>query len=333
MSVAPNLTEMLFAAGAADQVVAVSAFSDYPEAAKGASADRGRLPPRLRAHRRACTDSRRRLGDRHAGRRRRTAGRPRHPCGVRIPTRQARRHRDRRRDARRPGGHARPSQSRRRGTSARASRRCASTTATGRGSASSCRSTARRSSRSAVRTSSREIVELCGGANVFADSNAQALPVDLESVLVRAPEVILSVDDADPVPFWARFTALAAVARGNVYRAPADLLARPSPRIAEGAADVCARLDEARAKPARVLDCCRRRAAALVLPEHFAAALMARKHAREHEQQVGQPVQVLERLRLRPSRRARASRRAAPRGGRSRARGGRRRPRGRRPAG
>ena len=33
MSLAPNLTEMLFAAGAADQVVAVSAYSDYPEAA------------------------------------------------------------------------------------------------------------------------------------------------------------------------------------------------------------------------------------------------------------------------------------------------------------
>ena len=34
MSVAPNLTEMLFAAGAAGEVVAVSAYSDYPEAAK-----------------------------------------------------------------------------------------------------------------------------------------------------------------------------------------------------------------------------------------------------------------------------------------------------------
>src|SRR5262245_62536846 len=33
VSVAPNLTEMLFAAGAADQVVAVSAYSDYPQAA------------------------------------------------------------------------------------------------------------------------------------------------------------------------------------------------------------------------------------------------------------------------------------------------------------
>lgn len=93
-----------------------------------------------------------------------------------------------------------------------------------------------------------EIVELCGGTNVFADATALALPVDLESVLARAPQVILSLDDVDPVAFWARFDGLEAVALGNVYRAPADALSRPSPRIADGAADVCARLDEARAK-------------------------------------------------------------------------------------
>jgi len=34
ISVAPNLTELLYAAGAADQLVAVSEYSDYPEAAK-----------------------------------------------------------------------------------------------------------------------------------------------------------------------------------------------------------------------------------------------------------------------------------------------------------
>lgn len=93
-----------------------------------------------------------------------------------------------------------------------------------------------------------EILELCGGINVFADASALALPVDLESVLVRSPQVILSTDDGDPVEYWARFGGLEAVARGNVYRAPADALARPSPRIVDGAADVCARLDEARSK-------------------------------------------------------------------------------------
>ena len=91
-----------------------------------------------------------------------------------------------------------------------------------------------------------EIVELCGGSNVFADAPAPAFPVDLESVLVRAPQVILSTDDGDPVEYWARFGGLAAVASGSVYRAPADLLARPSPRISQGAARVCSELDDAR---------------------------------------------------------------------------------------
>jgi iron complex transport system substrate-binding protein len=91
-----------------------------------------------------------------------------------------------------------------------------------------------------------EIVELCGGINVFADATALALPVDLESVLVRAPQAILSTDDGDPLEYWARFDGLAAVANGSVYRAPADLLARPSPRISQGAATVCAELDDAR---------------------------------------------------------------------------------------
>ena len=93
-----------------------------------------------------------------------------------------------------------------------------------------------------------EILGLCGGENVFAEASAQALQVDLESVLARAPDVILSTDAGEPGPSWQRFSRIPAVAEGNVYRSRADLLARPSPRIAEGAADVCARLDEARAK-------------------------------------------------------------------------------------
>jgi iron complex transport system substrate-binding protein len=72
------------------------------------------------------------------------------------------------------------------------------------------------------------------------------LPVDLESVLVRAPQVILSADDGDPVEFWRRFEGLDAVRTGSVFRAPADRLSRPSPRLAEGAAEVCRLLDEAR---------------------------------------------------------------------------------------
>ncbi len=91
-----------------------------------------------------------------------------------------------------------------------------------------------------------EIVELCGGTNVFADATALALPVDLESVLVRAPEVILSADEGGPGEVWARFKGLEAVAKDQVYRVPPDRLSRPSPRIADGAAEVCKLLDRAR---------------------------------------------------------------------------------------
>jgi iron complex transport system substrate-binding protein len=97
-----------------------------------------------------------------------------------------------------------------------------------------------------------EIVELCGGVNVFAEATPLALPVDLESVLVRAPQVILSTDDGDPVLYWSRFEEFEAVRNGNVFRAPADSLARPSPRIAGGAAEVCALLERARGSAALV---------------------------------------------------------------------------------
>jgi iron complex transport system substrate-binding protein len=95
-----------------------------------------------------------------------------------------------------------------------------------------------------------EVVELCGGRNVFADLPQVAPPVDLESVLARDPQVILSTDDtvADPAAAWRRWPQLAAVRAGAVYSLPADLVARATPRLAEGAARTCAALDDARGR-------------------------------------------------------------------------------------
>ncbi len=93
-----------------------------------------------------------------------------------------------------------------------------------------------------------EVLSLCGGVNVFADASALALPVDLESVMARAPQVILSTDDGDPQPYWARFGQMRAVASGNIFAAPADALARPGPRLVQGAGEVCELLQQARAR-------------------------------------------------------------------------------------
>ncbi len=248
VSVAPNLTEMLFAAGAADQVVAVSAFSDYPEAARALPqvGDAFRLDyerivalaPTVAVVWATGTPSG--VAERLEG------------LGIRvvsIPTEKL-------------------------DDIATGLVTLGALAGTEEAAAAAARDFRQRIAALRERYRKRpkirvfvqidgaplytvggphlitEIVGLCGGTNVFADSQAQALPVDLESVLARSPEVILSADEGDPVPFWSRFVGLPAVARGNVYRVPADALARPSPRITQGAADVCARLDEARGKSA-----------------------------------------------------------------------------------
>ena len=248
VSVAPNLTELLFAAGAADQVVGVSAYSDYPEAARSLPriGDAFRLDyerivalaPTVAVIWETGTPAgvAERLED----------------LGIRVVGIPTRRIDDIATALLELGTLA--------GTNPAAKAAAADFRARIRALRERYRD--RPKLRVFVQIDGAplytiggahlitEVVELCGGTNVFADASALALPVDLESVLARAPEVILSLDDTDPVAFWGRFDELEAVRRGNVYRAPADALARPSPRVAEGAAEVCARLDAARGKPA-----------------------------------------------------------------------------------
>jgi iron complex transport system substrate-binding protein len=97
-----------------------------------------------------------------------------------------------------------------------------------------------------------EIVELCGGRNVFADLPQLAPPVSLEAVLARDPQVILSTDDtiADPLALWRRWTRIAAVRDGTIYSLSSDTLTRATPRLADGASEVCAALDDARKRRA-----------------------------------------------------------------------------------
>jgi iron complex transport system substrate-binding protein len=95
-----------------------------------------------------------------------------------------------------------------------------------------------------------EVVDLCGGSNVFADLPQLAPPVDLEAVIARDPDVILSTDDTigDPRALWQRWTRLTAVRAGTIYSMASDTLTRATPRLTQGARDVCAALDDARQK-------------------------------------------------------------------------------------
>jgi iron complex transport system substrate-binding protein len=93
-----------------------------------------------------------------------------------------------------------------------------------------------------------EVVELCGGRNVFADLAQVAPQVDVEAVLARDPQVILSTDDtvADPAAMWRRWPQLKSVRAATIYPLPSDLVARATPRLAQGVAATCGALDDAR---------------------------------------------------------------------------------------
>jgi iron complex transport system substrate-binding protein len=93
-----------------------------------------------------------------------------------------------------------------------------------------------------------EIVELCGGRNVFAGLPQLAPPIDAEAVLAADPELILTTDDTitDPLAQWQRWPRLRAVAAGAVFALPSDLVTRAAPRLADGVEVTCATIERAR---------------------------------------------------------------------------------------
>lgn len=100
-----------------------------------------------------------------------------------------------------------------------------------------------------------ELIELCGGRNVFADLGELAPAVDVEAVVGRDPEVMLASTDAGSAAFevWSRWPQIAANRYANHYLMPADEIGRATPRLAKAARAVCAALDHGRQRKAATL--------------------------------------------------------------------------------
>ena len=94
------------------------------------------------------------------------------------------------------------------------------------------------------------VMALCGGRNVFASLGQPAAAVEREAVLAANPEAIVAsgMDEARPewLDEWRRWPQLVAVKRGNLFFVPPDLLQRHTPRILDGATQVCDALQRAR---------------------------------------------------------------------------------------
>lgn len=97
-----------------------------------------------------------------------------------------------------------------------------------------------------------ELIDRCGGRNIFADLGDLAPMVSEEAVLARDPEVIIAGGDESAIgslfDHWRRWEGLAATRLDNYYVVNADLLGRPSDRLALAGVEICAQLSRAIAR-------------------------------------------------------------------------------------
>jgi iron complex transport system substrate-binding protein/vitamin B12 transport system substrate-binding protein len=95
-----------------------------------------------------------------------------------------------------------------------------------------------------------DALRICGGVNVFGQAPVVAPQVTLENVLAARPEAVLAgvgrpEDTPRNLAAW-QALGLPAARAGHVYGIDADALYRPGPRLVDAAEAICADLDRLR---------------------------------------------------------------------------------------
>ena len=97
-----------------------------------------------------------------------------------------------------------------------------------------------------------DVIRLCGGVNVFAELSPLVPAVSAEAVIAADPEAIVAAGGEaghdDGFVLWAPVRSLTATRRGNFVLLPSDTISRQSDRVASGAAQLCAELERVRAR-------------------------------------------------------------------------------------
>lgn len=94
------------------------------------------------------------------------------------------------------------------------------------------------------------IIDLCGGTNVFADLQTLTPKISVEAVIASQAEVIAAGGMGEKTIEWSAewksWPQLPAVKNGHIYFIDPDILQRVGPRILLGADELCMMLDKAR---------------------------------------------------------------------------------------
>lgn len=97
-----------------------------------------------------------------------------------------------------------------------------------------------------------DLLQSCGGQNVFAELPSLAARISAEAVLERDPDMILvsgmGASSDQGLELWRQWPNLQAVAQGNLYFIHPDLVQRSGPRLFEGQRQLCQMIDEVRNK-------------------------------------------------------------------------------------
>lgn len=101
-----------------------------------------------------------------------------------------------------------------------------------------------------------QVIDLCGGRNVFATQSALVPKLDVEAVLAADPQVIITGERASHPDWhkdWQRWPSLRAVRDGFLFDVNPDLTQRHTPRLLQGAEELCELLARVRehAQPSR----------------------------------------------------------------------------------
>ena len=93
-----------------------------------------------------------------------------------------------------------------------------------------------------------DAMRLCGGENIFDKLLVTAPIVSIESVLQANPEAIIATAEKNygGVDLWKPYGTLAAVRSNNLFTLDGSLLNRAGPRMIQGAAALCEVLEQAR---------------------------------------------------------------------------------------
>jgi iron complex transport system substrate-binding protein len=95
-----------------------------------------------------------------------------------------------------------------------------------------------------------KMIELCGGKNVFSELKDISSTITTEALLLANPDFIFNSGKSNQtlVKDWANFPNLSAVKKQNLYSIPGDWLHRAGPRVLDATELLCKNIREARRK-------------------------------------------------------------------------------------